>query len=102
MFAAAALTLTACSGSTEGGGAGDPIALGSVNTISGPATVPEASEAAAAVFDQVNADGGINGRMIEYTVMDDKADPATATASARELVGSNEVVALVGGASSTI
>ncbi len=98
LTAAAALVLSGCAGG-EGGGEGAPIKLGSVNTISGPATFPEASEAAKAVFDKVNADGGINGRMIEYKVTDDKADPATATASARELVGSDEVVALVGGAS---
>lgn len=98
LTAAAALVLSGCAGG-EGGGEGAPIKLGSVNTISGPATFPEASEAAKAVFDKVNADGGINGRMIEYKATDDKADPATATASARELVGSDEVVALVGGAS---
>ncbi|RGE20016.1 ABC transporter substrate-binding protein [Leucobacter sp. wl10] len=98
LTAAAALVLSGCAGGA-GGGEGAPIKLGSVNTISGPATFPEASEAAAAVFDKVNADGGINGRQIEYKATDDKADPATATASARELVGSDEVVALVGGAS---
>lgn len=99
LTAAAALVLSSCAGTDGGGGDGAPIKLGSVNTISGPATFPEASAAAAAVFDQVNADGGINGRQIEYKATDDKADPATATASARELVGSDEVVALVGGAS---
>lgn len=98
LTAATALILSGCAG-TGDAGTDSPIKLGSVNTISGPATFPEASEAAAAVFDQVNADGGINGRMIEYKAMDDKADPATATASARELVGSDEVVALVGGGS---
>ncbi|MHA3683827.1 ABC transporter substrate-binding protein [Leucobacter sp. HY1908] len=98
LTAACALALTGCAGA-DGGGDGAPIKLGSVNTISGPATFPEASEAAAAVFDKVNEAGGINGRMIEYKASDDKADPATATASARDLVGSDEVVALVGGAS---
>ncbi len=37
--------------------------------------------------------------MIEYTIVDDKADPATAAASAREVVESKEAVALVGSAS---
>ncbi|WP_017793556.1 ABC transporter substrate-binding protein [Leucobacter salsicius] len=100
LTAVAALALSGCAGGGEGGGGeGSPIKLGSVNTISGPATFPEASAAAAAVFDKVNAAGGINGHMIEYKATDDKADPATATASARELVGSDEVVALVGSAS---
>lgn len=97
-FTAAALVLTGCAGGDTGGDAA-PIKLGAVSTISGPATFPEASAAAQAVFDRVNAEGGINGRQIEYKVMDDKADPATATAAARELVGGDEVVALVGSAS---
>lgn len=95
--ATAALVLTGCAGGDGGNAA--PIKLGAVSTISGPATFPEASAAAQAVFDRVNAEGGINGRQIEYKVMDDKADPATATAAARELVGGDEVVALVGSAS---
>lgn len=98
LTAVAALALTGCAGG-GGGGEGAPIKLGSVNTISGPATFPEASEAAAAVFDKVNEEGGINGRLIEYKAVDDKADPATATSGARELVGSDEVIGLVGGAS---
>ena len=97
LVAAAALTLAGCSG--PGGGADAPIVVGSVNTISGPATFPEASEAAAAVFDEFNEKGGLDGRKIEYKTLDDKGDPATATASARELVGSDEAVALVGSAS---
>lgn len=99
--AATLLVLSGCAGSDggSGGGEGAPIKIGSVNTISGPATFPEASQAAAAVFDAVNAEGGVNGHLIEYKALDDKGDPATATASARELVGSDEVVALVGGAS---
>lgn len=99
LAAASALVLTGCATSGGGGegGEGAPIVVGSVNTISGPATFAEAHEAAQAVFDQVNADGGINGRMIDYKALDDKGDPATATASARELVG-DDTVALVGGA----
>ena len=100
LIAVAALTLAGCAGdSGSGGGTGDPIVVGSVNTISGPATFPEASQAAAAVFDEFNAAGGLDGRMIEYKMLDDKGDPATATASAREIVGSDNAVALVGSAS---
>jgi branched-chain amino acid transport system substrate-binding protein len=97
---AAALVLSGCSGgSGSDGGSGDPIVIGSVNALSGPATFPEASAAAKLVFDQVNADGGIGGRKIEYKALDDKADPATASAAAREIVESDGAVALVGSAS---
>lgn len=96
---AAAAGLSACGGSDGASGSDGPIVLGSVNALSGPATFPEASAAAKAVFDRVNADGGINGRKIQYTAADDKADPATATQLARELVATKKAVALVGGAS---
>lgn len=98
LIAVAALTLTGCAGDGAGG-EGSPIVVGSVNTLSGPATFPEASQAAAAVFDAFNEAGGLDGRTIDYKVLDDKGDPATATASARELVGSDGAVALVGSAS---
>ncbi|MFY9712266.1 MAG: ABC transporter substrate-binding protein [Microbacterium sp.] len=100
LIAVATLVLAGCAGGDSGGGEGGaPIVVGSVNTLSGPATFPEASEAAAAVFDAFNEAGGLDGREIEYKVLDDKGDPATATASAREVVGSDEAVALVGSAS---
>ncbi|GAA4477945.1 ABC transporter substrate-binding protein [Microbacterium panaciterrae] len=100
LLAAGVLALAGCSGAGSGGSAStDPIVVGSVNTISGPATFPEASQAAKAVFDQFNASGGLNGRKIDYKALDDKGDPATATANARELVGSDNAVAMVGSAS---
>ncbi|MFV0434601.1 MAG: ABC transporter substrate-binding protein [Leucobacter sp.] len=100
LAAATALVLSGCAGGGgDGGGESAPIKLGSVNTLSGPVAFPEASDAAQAVFERVNAEGGINGRMIEYKVTDDKGNPQEATSAARELVGNDEVVALVGSAS---
>lgn len=102
LLAAGALVLSGCSGGgggTGGGGSTDPIVVGSVNTISGPATFPEASQAAKAVFDAFNEAGGLNGRKIDYKALDDKGDPASATAAAREIVGSDNAVAMVGSAS---
>ncbi|MGH3585583.1 MAG: ABC transporter substrate-binding protein, partial [Pseudonocardia sp.] len=95
-LAVAALVVSGCAG---GGGASGPIVVGSVNSISGAATFPEASQAAKAVFDKVNAEGGINGRQIDYKIVDDKGDPAAAAAAARQVVASDEAVALVGSAS---
>jgi branched-chain amino acid transport system substrate-binding protein len=96
---AAALVLVASGCGGGGGGSQGPIVVGSVNSISGPATFPEASQAAKAVFDQVNASGGIKGRQISYRAVDDKGDPASAASAARQVVGSDEAVALVGSAS---
>lgn len=97
--ACAALVLAACGGSSSGGDEKAPIKIGSVNALSGSGTFAEASEAAEAFFDRLNEEGGINGHQVEYKILDDKGDPGTASSAARELVGSDEVVALVGGAS---
>lgn len=97
LAAAVLLAAGGCAGS--GGGTGGPIVVGSVNALSGAATFPEASQAAKAVFDAANANGGINGRRIEYKAIDDKGDPAAAAAAAREVVSGDDAVALVGSSS---
>ncbi len=97
LSAAVLLATAGCAGAESG--ATGPIKVGSVNALSGSATFPEASQAAKAVFDAANASGGVNGRQIEYKALDDKGDPAAAAAAAREVVGRDEAVALVGSSS---
>ncbi|MFC6354720.1 ABC transporter substrate-binding protein [Luethyella okanaganae] len=101
--AVAAASIIVLSGCGQSGAPGDgdasPIVVGSVNALSGAAAFPEASQAAKAVFDEVNANGGVNGRQIDYKILDDKGDPAAAAAAAREIVGSDNAVAMVGSAS---
>jgi branched-chain amino acid transport system substrate-binding protein len=75
------------------------IKLGAVSTVTGPADFSEVPKAAKAVFDEVNAAGGVNGCKIDYTIADDKADPAVAAQAARDLIDNKEVVAMVGSAS---
>lgn len=100
MCAAAVTLLSACASPTpEGAATGDPIVVASVNSLSGPAAYPEASQAAQAVFDEFNANGGLDGRPIEYVVLDDKGDPTAAGTAARDAVSTHEAVALVGSAS---
>ncbi|GAA4377740.1 ABC transporter substrate-binding protein [Paeniglutamicibacter cryotolerans] len=100
MAAVGALALTACGGSAPDASTatGEPIIVASVNALSGPATFPEASAAAAAVFSDYNAAGGFKGRPIQYEAFDDKGDPAAATAAARDALG-KKAVAMVGSAS---
>ncbi|MGW4400444.1 ABC transporter substrate-binding protein [Amycolatopsis nivea] len=90
------LVAAGCAGTADPNG---PIVVGSVNALSGPATFPESSQAAKAVFDAANAAGGVHGRKIEYHAIDDKGDPAAAAAAAREIVGGDQAVALVGSSS---
>lgn len=91
------LILTGCT--SAGDDAAAPIKIGAVSSITGPAPFPEVPRAAQAVFDRVNAAGGINGRQIEFISEDDGADPAQASQAARRLVDEHQVVAMVGSAS---
>ncbi len=78
---------------------GEPIKVGNVSSLTGSALFPEASAAAAAVFERVNADGGVNGRPLQLIVEDDAGSPEGATAAARKLVEQDSVVGMVGSAS---
>ncbi len=95
----AALSTTLCFGSAAFSETKDPIPVGAVSTLTGSYNFPESTAAAQAVFDRVNANGGINGRMIEYLVEDDKMDPGAAAQAARRLVDNEGVYANVGSAS---
>jgi len=66
----------------------EPIKLGLVTPLSGPqqdigSYVRVGAEIAVA---QINAESGVLGRQIELEIRDDKVNPATATAMARELI----------------
>jgi branched-chain amino acid transport system substrate-binding protein len=98
--AAGVVVAAACGGGSAGQSAGSgPIRIGAVASLSGPVTFADSPDAARAVFEQVNAQGGIHGRKIEYDVEDDKGDPQAATQAARDLVQNKQVVALAGSAS---
>ncbi|MDQ2697806.1 MAG: ABC transporter substrate-binding protein [Actinomycetota bacterium] len=104
--AALVLSLTGCASSQPAAGgtdepAGDPIPIGAIASLTGPAVFPEASSAAKAYFDVLNASGGIAGRPVEYIVQDDGGDPAKAAQAAKTLIEDDEVV-LLGGAGSLL
>ncbi|UOF91324.1 branched-chain amino acid ABC transporter substrate-binding protein [Fodinisporobacter ferrooxydans] len=104
---ASMLTLTACSngsagssGSTAGSGgnkSGDIlIGVQSPTTGSTAKMGQDMNNAIQLATDEINANGGINGKKIKLTFADDASDPQTATAAANKLV-SEGVVAVVGG-----
>jgi ABC-type branched-subunit amino acid transport system substrate-binding protein len=103
LAAAAALGLAACStpGSDESvpGVTDDTVTIGTHQPLTGPAAAGYAtiSAATAAYFEYVNANGGINGREIEYLVKDDGYDPSATQTAVRELVTEDEVFAIVNG-----
>jgi branched-chain amino acid transport system substrate-binding protein len=98
------LSLAACasadsagdSGASASPPSGEPIKIGGIASLTGPAVFPEASQAAQAYFDFVNANGGINGSPVEYIVEDDGGDPAKAAQAAKALVEDDGVVAFGG------
>jgi branched-chain amino acid transport system substrate-binding protein len=106
MVVAAAVLLAACGGSESGGsssssggggGGGETIKLGSSNVISGPiaAVCKPITDGVQAVFDKVNEEGGVNGKKIEFEVLDDQYDPGRAASNARKTIeaGSSALVA---------
>ncbi|MGW6458208.1 ABC transporter substrate-binding protein [Streptomyces sp. NPDC055078] len=90
--------LTACGGAGDQGASGDDvIRLGQTTHISGPAGAfgKSFSDGQQAVFKAVNDAGGVNGRKIKLTVLDDALDVSRAVQNVRTLIGQRNV-AVVG------
>lgn len=76
----------------------DRIVVGGVASLTGPlpADFAPAMQGAAAYFDMVNAEGGVNGRKIDFAYrLDDESDPASDVSAARTLVDEDHVFAVV-------
>ncbi|HEX5979861.1 MAG TPA: ABC transporter substrate-binding protein [Thermoleophilaceae bacterium] len=100
VLAAVALALAACGRDDEEGG-GDPgiddesIKLGGSYPFSGPASAYRSiAVGARAHFKSVNAEGGVDGRKIEFITLDDAYEPPRAVQNARRLIQQEEVFAL--------
>lgn len=78
---------------------GEPIKVGGINGNAPPGDFSGGTDAAAAYFACVNANGGINGRPIEYIVENDQWNPELAGQVGTKLVKDEGVVALVGNGS---
>src|SRR5712672_1570081 len=71
------------------------IKIGNIMPYSGPASAcGTIGKAQAAYFNKINAEGGINGRKINFVSYDDAYSPAKAVEQARKLVESDEVLAM--------
>lgn len=95
---AACCTLLSTPSIAELGVSEDRITLGMVNVQSGPASgLGKGMLAGArAVFDDVNAKGGIHGRQIELIVRDDGYEPNRAIEETLEVIEGDEVFSLFG------
>jgi len=69
------------------------IKVGGISPYSGPASAYGAiGKAIDAYFKKVNAEGGVNGRMIKFITLDDGYNPARTVEQARKLVEQEEVL----------
>lgn len=78
---------------------GEPIKVGSIQSKTGPDDFSSSGQGAKAFFECVNANGGINGRPIEFLLEDDQWTPDVAAQNASKLVNDEGVVGLVGSSS---
>jgi ABC-type branched-subunit amino acid transport system substrate-binding protein len=116
LMAAAALAVTACSSSSSSsttstssssgaatasapGITAHQILIGSHQPLTGPAApgYSEIAPAANAYFQYVNAHGGIYGRKIKYTYLDDGYNPTTTSSVVHQLVLQSGVYAIFNG-----
>ncbi len=102
--AAFLVTAAACGGSsspataTDVGITADSIALGNTIAQSGPAAAyGTIANAENAYFTYVNNNGGVNGRKIKFTVLDDGYNPAQTVPLTKQLVEQNQVFAMFSG-----
>lgn len=98
-----ALTLSACSGAggaTPSADADAPIKIGMVVPLTGPfsALGTGDQEAALRVVDEINAAGGIDGRQIELTIVDDKTDPTESVKQFNQLASDPSYSAMLASA----
>jgi ABC-type branched-subunit amino acid transport system substrate-binding protein len=105
-IALGATLLSACSSSPKSsppaasapGVTSNSITLGATVPLTGPAApgYDEIAPAMDAVFDWVNAHGGVYGRKIHYTYLDDGYNPANTATLTRKLVLQDNIFADVG------
>jgi branched-chain amino acid transport system substrate-binding protein len=103
--AAAFMVIVAACGSSSSGAVatdtgitGDSILLGNTIAQSGPAAAyGTIGNAENAYFTYVNNNGGVNGRKIKFTILDDGYNPAQTVPLTKQLVEQNQVFAMFSG-----
>jgi branched-chain amino acid transport system substrate-binding protein len=78
--------------------AADTYKIGGIFSVTGPASFlgdPEKKSMEMAI-DQINAAGGIDGRMLEAVIYDTEGDPQRAVQGITKLISKDNVIAIVG------
>ena len=99
LAAVAAVAVSAAGGAVKAdpGVTATTVKIGGTFPLTGPAslykTIPAAEKA---YYDYVNDHGGVNGRKIDFTILDDGYDPSKTVPLAQQLVEKDKVFAAVG------
>lgn len=104
VVAALFVAVAACGGATNNtaqtdvGITSNSILLGNTNALSGPAAAyGTISNAENAYFTYVNNQGGVNGRKIDFKILDDGYNPAQTVPLTKQLVEQDQVFAMFSG-----
>ena len=96
-LALASLFIVSAAPPRSAGAAGEPILVGATVSESGPGATlgrPEADSIQMAV-DEINKAGGVNGRPLQVTILDDESNGTTALNNVRKLLDQH-VIAILG------
>ena len=96
---AATVSASACGTKPGVKATGTPIALGSIDTKEPGTDFSDIQNMAAAYFDCVNANGGVNGHPIKYYPLTEQTNPSQIASLAKQLVTTDHVVGIVGSSS---
>lgn len=108
MAMAAAMMMTGCvvspnkKGDSEGGKESDKIVIGGLGPLTGKLAIygVSSTNAIKMAFDEINRDGGINGKQVEFKLYDDKGESAEAVNNYKKLKDEG-ITALIGCITST-
>jgi branched-chain amino acid transport system substrate-binding protein len=94
VVASVAVTAASGAGQADPGITATSIKIGGTFPLTGPAslykTIPAAEKA---YFDYVNENGGVNGRKIEFLIVDDAYDPSKTVPATQKLVETDKIFA---------
>jgi branched-chain amino acid transport system substrate-binding protein len=91
---AAQLLVPCCSAAEDA----QPIKIGAIFSVTGPASFLGAPEAKTAkmLVDKINASGGVLGRKLELIIKDSGGSPEKAVSFAKQLIEEDKVLAIIG------
>lgn len=82
--------------------ASDTLKVGAILPVSGPVAAygSQTRDGILLAFAEINAQGGVNGKMLELVLEDDEANPEKTTNAFKKLVAKDKVNAIIGGLTS--